>query len=215
MSLDTCPLCKSGDISLFHKDDYGTHYRCRVCKLISTDPADLPSPEEEKERYDTHENDPNDPDYRGFLSQLFDPLNKRLEPRSKGLDFGSGPGPTLSVMFEEEGHTVNLYDPFYAFDPGVFEEEYDFITSTETFEHLHHPGKEIDRLWNCLKPGGYLGVMTKLAGDHNQFADWHYKKDLTHVTFFTEDTFRWLADHLNASVEFPDDRVIILQKCEN
>lgn len=213
MSRTICPLCKSADISLFHKDEHGTHYLCRVCKLISTDPADLPSPEEEVERYDEHENDPDDPDYRAFLSQLFDPMKTLLEPNSKGLDFGSGPGPTLSVMFEEKGHSVNLYDPFYAYDPGVFEEEYDFITSTETFEHLHHPGKEIDRLWNCLKPGGYLGIMTKMAKDDKEFfADWHYKKDLTHVTFFTKDTFLWLVDHLNASVDFPADRVIILQK---
>lgn len=213
MSRAICPLCKNKDISLFHKDEHGTHYLCRVCKLISTDPAELPSPEEEIERYNEHENDPDDPDYRAFLSQLLDPLNKRLKPGSKGLDFGSGPGPTLSVMFEEKGHTVNLYDPFYAYDPGVFEDEYDFITSTETFEHLHHPRKEIDRLWNCLKTSGFLGIMTKLAKDNKEFfADWHYKKDLTHVTFYTEETFRWLADYLDASLEFPSDRVIILQK---
>lgn len=215
MSRTVCPLCNSTDISLFHKDEYGTHYLCRMCKLISSDPADLPSPEEELERYDEHENDPNDPNYRTFLNQLFEPLESLLEANSKGLDFGSGPGPTLSVMFEEMGHTVNLYDPFYAYNLTVFEEEYDFITSTETFEHLHHPRKEIDRLWNCLKPGGYLGIMTKIANDDiDFFSDWHYKKDLTHVTFFTKQTFLWLADYLNALVNFPADRVIILQKAD-
>lgn len=212
MSLEICPLCKNEEVTLFHKDEHGTHFRCRVCKLISSDPADLPSPEEEVARYDEHENNPDDPDYRAFLSQLFDPLEPLLEPNSKGLDFGSGPGPTLSVMFEEKGHAVNLYDIFYAHNPAVFEEEYDFITSTETFEHLHYPGKEIDRLWNCLKPGGYLGIMTKMAGDRDHFADWHYKKDLTHVTFFSEETFEWMSEHYGASLSIPSERVAILQK---
>jgi len=205
MSLEICPMCKSFGVALFYEDEHGTHYRCEVCKLISSDPADLPSPEDEIARYDQHENHPDDPDYRAFLSQLFDPLEPLLEPNSKGLDFGSGPGPTLSVMFEEKGHIVNLYDPFYAYNPSVFDEKYDFIVSTETFEHLHHPGKEVDRLWSCLKPGGYLGIMTKIA-------DWHYKKDLTHVTFFSEETFKWMAEHYGASLSIPNERVAILQK---
>jgi len=212
MSLEICPMCKSSGVALFYKDEHGTHYRCEVCKLISSDPADLPSPEDEIARYDQHENHPGDPDYRAFLSQLFDPLESLLEPNSKGLDFGSGPGPTLSVMFEEKGHIVNLYDPFYAYNPAVFDEKYDFIVSTETFEHLHHPGKEVYRLWSCLKPGGYLGIMTKMAGDRENFADWHYKKDLTHVTFFSEETFKWMAEHYGASLAIPNERVAILQK---
>lgn len=212
MSLEVCPLCRNTAGNLFHRDEYGTHYRCRKCKLIFTDEADLPTPEEEVERYDQHENNPEDPNYRAFLSQLFDPLEPLLEPESKGLDFGSGPGPTLSVMFEEKGHNVNLYDLFYADNPAVFEEEYDFITSTETFEHLHYPGEEIDRLWNCLKKGGYLGVMTKMAKNKDHFSDWHYKKDLTHVTFFSKETFWWIAREYDATLTFPGDRVAILQK---
>lgn len=212
MSLEVCPLCRKTSSDLFHRDEYGTHYRCRNCKLIFTDEADLPTPEEEVERYDQHENNPDDPNYRAFLAQLFEPLKSLLEPESKGLDFGSGPGPTLSGMFEEKGHTVHLYDPFYADNPAVFDQTYDFITSTETFEHLHHPGDEIDRLWNCLKPGGYLGVMTKMAQDKDHFADWHYKKDLTHVTFFSKETFRWIAEEYGGTLSFPGNRVAILQK---
>ena len=46
-------------------------------------------------------------DYRKFLSRMFKPMMERIEPDSYGLDFGSGPGPTLNLMFEEEGHTVS------------------------------------------------------------------------------------------------------------
>lgn len=212
MSLTNCPLCGSDDIHFFYSDEHGTFYRCNLCDLISSDPADLPSPATELERYNEHENNPDDPGYRKFLGHLFEPMNKLLAPHSHGLDFGSGPGPTLNIMFEEEGHTMNIYDPFYADDRSVFEEQYDFITSTETFEHLHHPRKEIDLLWSCLKPGGYLGIMTKQAKDKEHFKDWHYKKDDTHVTFFSKDTFRWLADYWNADLKFYDHYVVIFQK---
>lgn len=217
MQLNSCILCGSSGIELFYQDyseHYaGDYYRCQNCTLIFAAPKDRPSRKDEFARYETHENNPADEGYRNFLGQLFQPLNKRLKPKSKGLDFGSGPGPTLNLMFEEAGHEMQIYDSFYDDDPSVFEETYDFITATEVVEHLFHPGKELERLWNCLRPGGYLGIMTKIAEDDAVFfADWHYRLDLTHVTFYTKDTFHWLADHWNASVDFPGDRVIIFHK---
>jgi 2-polyprenyl-3-methyl-5-hydroxy-6-metoxy-1,4-benzoquinol methylase len=116
-------------------------------------------------------------------------------------------------MFEEQGHSMQIYDPFYANDPRVFDTTYDFITSTEVAEHLHNPAKEFERLWNCLRPGGYLGIMTKRAvKDRDFFADWHYRLDYTHVTFYTEDTFRWMAQNWGALVTFEGNNVAIFQK---
>lgn len=217
MQLHSCILCNSSKIRLFYKDvseHYASdYYQCQNCRLIFAAPKDRPDTDEEFARYETHENDPDDEGYRRFLRQLADPLTLLLEPESKGLDFGSGPGPTLNIIFEERGHEMQLYDPFYADDPSVFEDTYDFITATEVVEHLHNPGKEFDRLWHCLRPGGYLGIMTKPADDDRQtFADWHYRRDVTHVTFYTKDTFRWLADKWGASLTFHGNRVIILQK---
>ena len=217
MTPDTCILCYSPDINHFYADTsehYASdYYQCQRCRLIFAPPKDRPNATEELDRYDTHENDPTDEGYRNFLSHLFTPLNDRLPPNSYGLDFGCGPGPTLNLMFEEVDHRMEIYDPFYADNESVFDQQYDFITATEVLEHLFHPGKELERLWECLNPGGYLGIMTKIAEDDPDFfADWHYRLDLTHVTFYTTDTFRWLADKWNASVGFPADRAIIFQK---
>ena len=101
---------------------------------------------------------------------------------------------------------------FYAPDPRVFEQTYDFITATEVVEHLFAPGEELARLAERLRPGGWLGLMTKRAGDREAFARWHYILDPTHVAFFSETTFRWLADELGMSVEFPAADVVLLQK---
>lgn len=217
MKLSSCILCGSRRVDHFFKDQtdtYGSdYYQCQNCTLIFAPPKDRPAPKDEFARYETHENDPSDEGYREFLGQLFQPMNKVLEPNSKGLDFGSGPGPTLNIMFEEQGHDVTIYDYFYADNNSVFKKSYDFITATEVLEHLFHPDEELTRLWNCLRPGGYFGIMTKLAVDDKAtFANWHYRRDSTHVTFYTKETFQWLANHWNAHLEFHGNQVIILQK---
>jgi SAM-dependent methyltransferase len=186
--------------------------RCEQCKLVFVPSQYWLDPEEEKARYDLHENDPNDEGYRRFLGHLFEPLHARLEPLSQGLDFGSGPGPTLSLMLEEVGHLMDLYDPFYADHPEVFEQSYDFITATEVIEHLHDPWTEIQRLWKLLRFGGYLAIMTQLVIDKQAFSTWHYKDDHTHVAFYSEPTFRWIAQQLNAPLTFLPKNVIFLQR---
>ncbi|PWN06650.1 class I SAM-dependent methyltransferase [Rhodohalobacter mucosus] len=208
----SCILCNSSKTEPFLEADGYEYLICSNCDLIFVRPGQRLTPDEEKSRYDQHENDPDDPDYREFLSQLFKPLQKLLKPGSHGLDFGSGPGPTLSLMFEEAGHTMNIYDPFYAPDNSVFDKQYDFITTTETAEHLFDPGSEFDRLWECLKPHGFLGVMTKFVPSHDRFKNWHYRRDDTHVAFYSEKTFRWMADNRNASLKLVGDRVAIFQK---
>ncbi len=207
----TCPLCLSEQSQHFFTDtrDY---YRCPNCALVFVLPKDFLSAEEEKRRYDLHENNPADEGYRRFLSRLFDPVAAELAPNSSGLDFGSGPGPTLSLMLEEAGHTMALYDPFYAPDEAVFARTYDFITTSEVVEHLHHPRQALERLWQCLRPQGILGVMTKRVTTLDAFKTWHYKTDLTHVAFFADETFKWLANHWGATVEFVGKDVVIFRR---
>lgn len=170
------------------------------------------SRKEEKAEYDLHQNLPDDPGYRQFLSRLFLPLQERLAPGSQGLDFGSGPGPTLSVMLTDAGHDVTLYDLFYADQPAVLARRYDFITASEVIEHLHHPGPQLDLLYRLLRPGGLLGIMTKLVIDRTKFAGWHYKNDLTHVCFFSHATFVWLAARWNARLDIVAQDAIIIRK---
>lgn len=143
---------------------------------------------------------------------MFLPLSQRLAPGSSGLDFGSGPAPTLSLLFEEAGHAMNNYDFWYQPDPAVFSLRYDFITATEVVEHLRDPRKELERLWQCLKPGGTLGIMTKFRVGQDAFPHWHYKNDLTHVCFFSESTFDWLAGAWNAEMTIPEDDVVLFKK---
>ena len=206
-----CPLC-GGEGHPYHRDTRRDYYECETCSLVFVDARQLLSAEDEKAQYDLHRNDVRDPVYRNFLSRLFDPLNQRLDEGSKGLDFGCGSGPALAAMFREAGHRMNVYDVFYAPDKAALVGPYDFIAATEVIEHLHHPRQEIERLWDILKPGGTLGLMTKLVINHRTFTTWHYKNDPTHVIFFSKDTFKALAYHLGAELEFIGQDVILLRK---
>ncbi len=207
-----CLLCGDRNTDLFFEDEIRHYFRCPSCSLVFVPPEEFLCPVEEKKRYDLHQNSPDDKRYREFLGRLFNPLREKLPTGSKGLDFGSGPGPTLSLMFKEAGYPMTIYDAFYAKNPEALREQYDFITATETLEHVHNPKKELDQLWACLRPHGWLGIMTKLVLGKEKFSKWHYKNDPTHVSFFSRETFEWLATERRAKLVFADSDVILLHK---
>ncbi|MDA8100371.1 MAG: class I SAM-dependent methyltransferase [Nitrospiraceae bacterium] len=185
---------------------------CSACGLVFVPSRYFLSPEDEKKRYDLHRNSPDDRGYRRFLERLLHALHPRLAPASSGLDFGSGPEPLLAAVFREAGHAMTIYDPFYEPAPAALGRQYDFITASEVVEHLREPGRELDRLWNCLKPGGLLGIMTQPIVDRDAFPRWHYKNDLTHICFFSPGTFRLLAERWHAEIEFPEKDIAVFRK---
>jgi 2-polyprenyl-3-methyl-5-hydroxy-6-metoxy-1,4-benzoquinol methylase len=168
--------------------------------------------EDEKKEYDKHQNNPNDIGYRRFLNRLAEPLNLRLNPASDGLDFGCGPGPTLSTMLEERGHHVSLYDIYYQPNTATLKQQYDFITATEVIEHLSDPKQVLNQLWSMLRPGGMLGIMTKQVIDKERFAQWHYKNDPTHIVFFNLTAFEHFFQHKQATISVIANDTLIITK---
>ena len=211
--MSACPLCESSAVADYARDTRRAYFRCGECALIFADPASRLARGEEKAVYDQHENSPADPRYRQFLDRLAEPLKARLTNRnSHGLDFGSGPGPTLSVMLEESGCVMSLYDPFYAPDTSVLNRQYDFVTCTEAIEHFHVPGREWRLLLKLVKPGGLLAIMTRLVTESGDFLQWHYKNDPSHVSFFSPQTFRYLAKRDRLKCELIGNDIIFLMR---
>lgn len=209
---DSCPLCHAAATDCFHSDQRRSYYRCTACGLIHVPKEYHLTPAEERRRYDTHQNSPADSGYRNFLGRLLTPLLPRLSPGLQGLDFGCGPGPTLSVMLQEHGYAMAVYDPFYANDPAVLDRSYDFVTCTEAIEHFARPDVEWRRLLSLLNDGGRLAIMTAFHDEHQDFADWYYKNDPTHVGFYSMMTFEWLARRDGLRAEFFGDSVVILTR---
>lgn len=209
MNCITCNKSHCEQFASIEKQDY---WRCSRCLATFLDPAQMPEPEIELEQYRQHENHPADEDYRKFLSRLAEPLLELLPPGQQGLDYGCGPGPALAMMLEEAGHQVALYDPFFFPDTAALEQRYDFITCTEVVEHFHRPAQQFARLNDLLKPGGWLAIMTCFQTDDDQFANWYYRRDPTHVVFYREATFHTLAQDFGWHCEIPDRNIALLQK---
>ena len=207
----TCPLCHSSPVNPFSEVHQRSYFECGHCGLVHMRPADRPDPVAERKRYETHQNDPKDPGYRQFLARLAEPLTQRLIRGAEGLDYGSGPGPAMSVLLEDAGFPMTIYDPFFAKDGQALSRKYAFITCSETAEHFFQPDVEFDRLNGLLKPGGWLGVMTEMLDDQ-VFDQWRYVRDQTHVAFYRLQTMSWIAGRFSWFMESPVPNVILFRK---
>lgn len=212
-----CPLCHAATAQLLYLQpkppNVGREYwQCDQCELIFV-PAEFQlDAAAEKAIYDYHQNDPADAGYRAFLSQTLNPLVERLPAAAEGLDFGSGPGPTLSLMLEEAGFSCAVYDIYYANEPARLARSYDFITCTEVLEHLAQPRQILEQLVAMLRPQGLLAIMTKSTDTATDFANWSYRQDATHITFYGSKTFAWIASHWQLQMLYQDDRTVIFQR---
>jgi len=208
----SCPVCREWRIYPLLSVNGRDYWRCDRCGTRFLDPSQLPSAEIEHRHYRLHENDPDDPGYRRFLSKLADPLLERLRESSEGLDYGCGPGPALARMLEKAGHSVALYDPFFFPSPAPLQHRYDFVTCSETAEHFHRPAEEFARLMALLRPGGWLAIMTCFQSDDTRFKDWHYRRDPTHVVFYRAESFRWIAADRGWCCEIPVKDIALLRR---
>ena len=217
MRVPTCLLCGSDSCHMLHRseDRHGVRefWDCRDCGLVFVPPAFHLPEDAEVERYLMHNNDPSDSGYRVFLSRLWDVLKPRLAGGSTGLDFGCGPGPALAQMMQEDGFKVSLFDPYFFPDRSVLKRQYDFVTCTETAEHLRSPLEEFKLIDSVLVAEGHFGVMTgMIAEDRSEFASWYYQRDPTHIAFYSRRTMLWVGREMVWDVEFPSPNVTLFRK---
>jgi hypothetical protein len=188
---------------LHHAEGERRWFRCDECAMVHLDPALRPSSEDERARYDLHQNNPEDADYVAFLRRLADPMVERLPVGARGLDFGCGPAPVLATTLTAAGFPCEAYDPFYFPDPEPLSHQHDFIACSEVVEHLHDPAATFTLFASLLSSGGTLGVMTRFLPEDTPFADWWYRRDPTHVCFYAASTMRWIATRHGWSLELP------------
>jgi len=207
-----CSLCHSGETSLYYEGESREYFLCSACHVVFVPETFFHSDLIEKEMYDKHQNSIDDVVYQKYLKRLMDPVVDRIPPGAKGLDFGCGPGPALSLLFEKRGFEMDIYDVFYAPNSEVFQNKYDFITASEVVEHFHDPKMELDRLFNLLNVGGVLAIKTQMLPSVDDFPQWYYKRDTTHVCLFSQKSFEFLAVRWGAKLEFVDTDIIIFTK---
>ena len=168
--------------------------------------------DKQKERYEQHKNSAENQGYvemfEAFLKVAVDPFMGRS---GRILDFGCGPGPVLAELLKKRGHGVDTYDLFFQKDESYRNKQYDLIALTEVLEHLPEPLKTLRALRERLSPNGSFAIMTLFhPNDSAKFADWWYRRDPTHVSFYTEKTIGELGRILGMKTLFSDSKNVIV-----
>lgn len=222
----TCPLCARPEPVHFHSMEppipwhlYAPglsranglrFFRCLACHLIWKDPQIRPTPAQERIHYEKHNNDVREPGYRAHLMELLGPVAQIVREGAKGLDYGSGPAPSLEPLARELKLDCSSFDPFFAPSYELLAEEaYDFIFCCEVVEHFREPQKEFAKLAQLLKPGGVVGIKTQIPPE--DFSAWWYHRDPTHVSFFSRQTFQAFAGLFRLVPVLTSSGVVILR----
>lgn len=179
-----CPLCLKDQAEIFHHDKEREFFLCKSCTIIFVPRSMLLTSSEEKKRYDAHQNDEDDPGYHDYLLKTVDPALKELSPEVRGLDFGCGRTKVLAKLFSVRGHLTESFDPFYYPDESIWKKKYGFAVLNEVIEHLRDPADTLQRLRSIVH--GPLFIRTKIyPPTEDEFSKWFYKRDQTHVQFFS------------------------------
>ena len=205
--MPSCLLCHSKSTASYFKDKLHSFFECSNCGSVFRDPANFPSPSEEKERYLTHNNDVNDPSYQAFVSPITEAVASHFSNKAKGLDYGAGTGPVIAKILSDRGYTIELYDPFFHPNRNVLDQAYDFVVCCEVIEHFHRPLDEFQRLFELLKPNGRLFCMTDPLTQEN-FDLWYYKDDPTHVIFYTDENLEWIREKVGFNGVIRNGRLV-------
>ncbi len=206
-----CTLCSSNQVSVFASVKEKDYYKCAQCDLVFLDPKHYLNLSEEESRYGLHNNNIEDQGYVDFLNRTIKPTLEFIKPANKGIDYGCGPNPVLAKLLELDGYSCDYYDPI--FFPELKEKQYDFIFATECFEHFYSPETEMQTINSMLKPNGVLAIMTELNSYSDDFADWYYIIDPTHVCFYSSQTINYLCTTYGYKLVFTDNhRVVVLTR---
>jgi len=209
-----CRIC-SGPVKIINDDKLKKlFYSCESCEFISLKEEFIVSEAEEKKRYLEHNNSIDDAKYvnylKGFIKEAIDPFRKAIK---NALDYGSGPAPVLAHILEEKGINTKKYDILFFPDRSYKQNTYDLITLTEVIEHLTDPVKILKELTGLLNTGGYICAMTLFHPQNEEaFLKWWYKYDITHISFFTLKTLRYIAGLLKLEIVKHNDKNICVFK---
>jgi hypothetical protein len=177
--------------------------------LIFLHPDQRPTLLQEVMRYQQHCNHAEDEGYIKFLRRLADPLRHVLPAGARGLDYGCGPTAVMAQVLESHGYPTVSYDPLFHPDEALLAGLYNFVTCCEVVEHVHDPWSMLALMARLLRGGGVLGVMTRFHGTEAPFRSWWYRRDPTHVCFYSARTMRWIAGSRGWDVDLASPNVAL------
>ena len=208
-----CPLCKSLSNKPRYQNRFRAYHVCTNCSLIFVPNQYQVDSTKARRRYALHKNTIEDVGYLQFLNRILYPLKDRISKDQFGLDFGSGPNPVLSEVLKKDGYQITEYDLYFANDPKKLNTTYNYIVCCEVVEHFDEVLSEWKRLFELLKPEGWIAISTALSDQVEDFLKWHYISDETHISIYSKRSFEWIKEYFGfKQLIFISDSIIFLRK---
>ncbi len=196
-----CPFCTVATVSFVL--DGETFHRCPDCGLIVKDRAGHLSVAAELARYD-HHSMVADTGYRTMMTTFLRDFALPFATIKTAIDFGCGRIRLISDLLAAEGFLTACYDPFYEADEVSLSRRYGLITATEVVEHFRDPGKSWAILAGLPASAGIIAIMTRFIPA--DFSSWWYRRDPTHVCFYTRTTMNAIARKYGLRILCGDER---------
>jgi len=209
---NNCLICNTETDEIFD-EHFKVHYDiCPHCDFVYKQKQHHLPFDEEGKQYERHNNSFESLGYVDMFKRLIKNHIQPLDVKGIALEFGSGPGPVLKELLKQEKDLdVYDFDPYFNNNVVYLEHLYNLITATEVVEHFHDPLKEFEHLASLLIKGGYLVIMTKFRNmPDEEFLNWWYRRDITHVSFYNNTTFKYLANKFGLKIEFSNNENIVI-----
>lgn len=230
-----CPLCFDSSASPFCSGSawptQGDFYLCKNCDGVFKNPKAQLSEEQEKHRYDLHNNSLEDAGYLQYLNKSWQGFLQHtpqniLSFTSSVLDYGCGPVKALEHILRDTEFRVSSWDKYY-FPENLFHSHdtsdslstsppqttFDILFCHEVVEHFTRAAQDFERLISLTHTGSLLFIRTEFYPlSFQDFKAWYYKNDPTHVFFYQRKSFEHLASKHNLKIiDVFDNNKCILQ----
>lgn len=135
------------------------------------------------------------------------------------LDFGAGSG-EMTRELRQRGYDTTPLEPMLH---GYLREQnysakFDTVIAVEVIEHLKDPWQDIREIEKILTQAGIVIFSTLLTNAfidrpdaEEQFKNWWYKDDPTHISFFCNQALAKMADIGNYAIDIYQDKVFVLK----
>ena len=210
-----CKICSSKTVRIENSKKDIIYYNCINCDFIFINESNINTPKNERLRYLKHNNTLDNNNYVKIFKELIEKYIICSKNKIRRiLDFGCGSIPVFAKLLKDNGFIVDVYDKYFFPHKDYFKKKYDLITLIEIIEHLKNPLKELIHLKNLLNKKGLFIIKTLFHPENNDiFLKWWYKEDFTHISFFSQKTFKFLAKLLNMKLLIINNKdLCVLQK---
>ena len=197
-----CGVC--GSIFTYKLIDKIEYYYCNTCELLLKNEKHLLISKMEKERYLNHKYDNN---YYEYILKIYEEIRPLIIGKCI-LDYGCGQEDVLSKVLNSKGFECFSYDKYFK----ICEYEnrkYDTIILIEVIEHIYEVFEKLNELKDLLNKGGRLIIKTKLHD--NNFKNWWYLRDSTHISFMSKITIDKICDKLSLKKVWVNSNLIVLE----